>query len=106
MKFEMVEYYPVIGLKKRKNFLGTVHIYVIDCQLDIRGIMVSRQGKGLYFNLPHFKAIDEETGLEVSYPLIRWENSATQKEMMNFLHEKVKPEILKRIKDVNQQRNN
>lgn len=97
MKFEFVEFYPADENNKVKNFLGTVHIYVIDCELDIRGIRVTRQGKGMFFNFPHFKAIDSETKVEVRYPLIRWTNGSTQKEMIDFLHVNVKPEILKRI---------
>jgi hypothetical protein len=97
MKFELVDFYPADEFNKRKNFVGTVHIYAIDCQLDIRGILVTTQGKGMFFNLPHFKAIDRETKTVVRYPLIRWTNDATHKEMMDFLHQKVKAEIWKRL---------
>lgn len=97
MKFELVEFYPATEPKKKKNFLGTVHIYVIDCELDIRGILVTKNGNGMFFNFPHFKAKDEETQEWVRYPLIRWANDSTHKEMMNFLHQQVKPEIWKKI---------
>ena len=97
MKFEMVEFYPATEPKKKKNFLGTVHIYAIDCELDIRGILVTLHGNGMFFNLPHFRAIDSETGKEVRYPHIRWTNQATHKDMMDFLHGTVKPEIKKRL---------
>lgn len=96
MKFELVEFYPATEPKK-KNFLGTVHIYAIDCELDIRGILVTKHGRGMFFNFPHFRAKDEETKGWVRYPLIRWTNDATHKEMMDFLHEQVKPEIKKRL---------
>ena len=97
MKFELVEFYPAPEPKKKKNFLGTVHIYAIDCELDIRGILVTMHGRGMFFNLPHFRAIDSETGEEVRYPLIRWTKEATHKEMMDFLHKNVKNEIKKRL---------
>lgn len=97
MKFEMVEFYPAGEPKRKKNFLGTLHIYAIDCELDIRGILVTKHGNGMFFNLPHFKGVDSETNQEVRYPLIRWTNEATHKEMMDFLHKKVKPEIKKRL---------
>lgn len=98
MKFEMVEFYRT-DLKKNKNILGTVHIYAIDCELDIRGIRVWRQGKGMWFNFPHLRALDNETGKEVMYPLIRWTNEATHKEMMDFLHNEVKPKIREILKN-------
>ena len=101
MKFELVDFYPADEINKRKNFVGTVHIYAIDCQLDIRGILVTTHGKGMFFNLPHFKAIDKETKSVVRYPLIRWTNEATHKEMMNFLHQQVKTEIWNRLNILN-----
>lgn len=97
MKFELVEFYPATEPKFKKNFLGTVHIYAIDCELDIRGILVTKHGNSMFFNLPHFKAVDSETGAKVRYPLIRWTKEATHKEMMDFLHKEVKPEIMKRL---------
>ena len=96
MKFELVEFYPV-KKSKHKNMVGTVHIYAIDCELDIRGIAVNWNGKSMFFYLPHYKAVDSETGDLVSYPHIRWTNEATHKEMMNFLHQEVRPEIMKRL---------
>lgn len=96
MKFEYVDFYPLKS-KKHKNVVGTVHIYAIDCELDIRGIIVSINGRSMFFNLPHYKAIDSETREEVRYPHIRWTNEATHKEMMDFLHQNVKPEIKKRL---------
>lgn len=97
MKFELVEFYPEQH-KKFKDTVGTVHIYAIDCQLDIRGILVTKRGKAMYFTLPHFKAKDQETGEIVRYPHIRWTNQDTHKEMLDFLHREVKPLVLETLK--------
>jgi hypothetical protein len=97
MKFELVEFYPIEN-KQFPKTVGTVHIYAIDCELDIRGILVTKQGKGIYFNLPHYNAKDQETGENVRYPHIRWTNQATHEEMLNFLHREVKPLVLESLK--------
>lgn len=97
MKFEFVEFYPI--KKPRNNQVkGTVHIYAIDCELDIRGIFVHIHAKSMYFNLPHFMAEDEETGNLVRYPHIRWTKEETHKEMMDFLHKEVKPKVREILK--------
>lgn len=96
MKFEFVEFYPVKD-KKLKKLVGTVHIYAIDCELDIRGIRVFKHGNGIHFNFPHFKAVDSETNEEVTYPFIRWTNASTHKIMMDWLKNEIGPEIMKRI---------
>ncbi len=100
MKFEFVEFYPSAEMPNNKSkALGTVHIYAIDCKLDIRGILVFKQGKGIFFCAPHFRGIDTETGKIVKYPLIRWTNQETQQEMIDFLHKEAKPVILKSLKE-------
>ena len=98
MDFEFVEFYPAVRPKK-KEFLGTVHIYAIDCELDIRGINVILKGKSMFFNLPHCRAIDERSGVEVRYPHLRWTNEARNRLLIDFLHKQVKPEIFKRLKN-------
>ena len=102
MKFELVEFYESnkqIRDKYSKKCVGTVHIYAIDCELDIRGINIHKNGNNIYFNFPHFNGVDNETGEKVRYPIIRWTNETIQTEMMDFLRNEVKPEILKRLKE-------
>ena len=102
MKFEFVEFYPLTDKNRgnsKKNALGTVHIYAIECELDIRGINTSLKGRSIFFHIPHFTGKDHETGDPIRYPLIRWTNEKTQREMLDFLHQHVKPIIRQRIKD-------
>lgn len=95
MKFEFVEFYPTNKefQKKNKKAVGTVHIYAIEPEMDIRGIRVSKNGKAIFFVLPHAISTDEE-GNEVRYPFLRFTNHKTHQEMMDFLHKEVKPKIV------------
>ena len=98
MKFEFVEFYPFTpGQRRDKKALGTAHIYAIDCELDIRGIYVTKCGNTLFFHLPHMTQIDPETNETNRYPHIRFTNEKTHKEMMDFLHQTVKPIIFKAL---------
>lgn len=101
MKFEFVDFYPLadeIKEKMKKNVVGTVHIYAIDCQLDIRGILVSSYANGMYFNIPNFVGFDPDSGKKIRYPVIGWTQKETHQEMMDFLHKEVKPIIKSRLK--------
>lgn len=100
MKFELVEFYEATEETKArigKKCLGTVHIYAIDCELDIRGILVTKHGKTIFFHIPHLNDVDRDTGEKVRYPIIRFTNQQTHKEMMDFLKKEVKNEIKKRL---------
>lgn len=101
MKFELVDFYPMTDKNRgnaKKNVLGTVHIYAIDSQLDLRGIKVTKQGKALYFHMPHIFGQDHETGEKIRYPVFRWTQQETHVAMMDFLHTQVKPFLLEKLK--------
>jgi len=96
MKMEFVKFYPLApSLKKNrhKNTLGTVHVYLIEEEMSLRGILVLKSGKGIFFSLPHFSTINAETGEKVSYPHVRFTNDEKHKNLINFLHQHVKPII-------------
>lgn len=62
---EIVEFYP----NPVKGFMGTMHIYLPEFLMDIRGVVVTRNNYGYFFRLPYRRGIDEE-GKEVIFPFI------------------------------------
>lgn len=100
MKFEFVEFYPWNEGKtlKKTSPIGTVHIYAIHCELDIRGIRVFKKKENLYFFSPFLICTDLETGEKNRYPIIRFTNEKTHNEMMDFLKNEVKPIVLEKLK--------
>jgi hypothetical protein len=107
MKFEFVEFYPIddqIREKMDKRWVGTLHIYAIECQLDIRGIRININKNGMYFNFPCFFGKDEETGKFIRYPHIRF-NEKTHTELMDWLKKEVKPIIIKKLREINEAKN-
>ena len=97
MKFEFVEFYPrTEGSQWGGRYIGTAHIYIVDCSLDVRGILVEEDHGSIRFKMPHFRDWDEN-GKPVKYPHIRFTDPKDHKDMMNFLHEEIKPIIRKRL---------
>lgn len=100
MKFELVDFYPITDKNRgrsKKNILGSVHVYIIDCNVDIRGIKVAKKGNRILFLMPHMFSLDLETGQEVRYPIFSFTNPKDHESMMNFLHSEVKTHILERL---------
>ncbi|MDD3471515.1 MAG: hypothetical protein PHS86_01925 [Syntrophaceae bacterium] len=93
MKIELVEFYPYQKPSTHKKSgwtrVGTVHVYLIDFEMDLRGIIVTKKGKCFRFNMPHFRAYDQETGEKVMYPHVRFTNNEKQKALMDFLFQNV-----------------
>lgn len=99
MQFELVEFYPITekSQAKDKNLLGTIHLYVIDYQFDLRGIRVIKRGKNILFFTPHVFGLDHETGEKIRYPVFSFTNKKDHEDMMDFLKKEVKSEIEKRL---------
>lgn len=92
MKIEFVEFYP-IETKKKSNLLGTVHLYLIEEEMDLRGILVFKAPKGYFYKLPHFKTFDLEEKKMVFYPHVRFTNEEKHKELVSFLQKDVSDAI-------------
>jgi len=100
IKYEFVDFYPnkESKQKKKKNkFIGTVHIYHTELQLDIRGILVINTKNGVIFSFPHFRYFDDD-GKPKKYPLLRFCREEDHEELWNFMKEKVKPIVEERVK--------
>lgn len=100
MKFELVEFYPADEKNRgnsRKSFVGTVHIYLHESGIDIRGIGVCYHGGRMFFNMPNRVINHPESGFVFKYPIINWRSESANKELMDFLHEKVKPIVLESL---------
>jgi hypothetical protein len=83
MRFEIVAFYPSPD-PKRKNY-GSLHVFITDYNMDFRGIIVKNEyGKGLFFQLPGLKTIDEE-GEKVYFPFIEFRDKQLKKDLLEFL---------------------
>lgn len=97
MKYEFVEFYPIGEKLKNKKILGTCHIYAIDLELDIRGIVVAKTGKGFFFHFPHGWQIDPETNKLEKYPILRFTNAERHQELLKFMYDEVTPAIIEKL---------
>lgn len=87
MNIEIVGFYK--NMDKKKKLYGTFHVYLIDQDIDIRGIPVFLKKKDYYIiNLPDGWAIDEDTKIKVRFPIFSFANNDTHKLFMKTLREK------------------
>jgi len=75
MEIEVVGFYP--NAKKTKGgCIGTMQIYIIDFDMDIRGVCVLKNGSKYHFFLPHMRSTD---GTNSRYPAINFANPERHK---------------------------
>jgi len=86
---EVVEFYPEIN----KTCVGTLHIYLPEFLMDIRGVGVMKREKGKYFfQMPYRKTLDEE-GKPVIYPILNFSDPDLYKSLIVNLRKAAKKYI-------------
>lgn len=90
--FEIVGFYPAKP-GKNKTFLGTIHAYLIDADIDLRGINVFRKGKNYFYKFPEKFQLDPQTNRVERFPVMSFNNPDKQRQMIEFLR-KSAPEII------------
>jgi DNA-binding cell septation regulator SpoVG len=84
MKVEVIEFYQDKQPKKSCTMSGTMHVYIPDFDLDLRGIVVLKGSKGYMFYLPSRFAIDE-TGKKIMYPILSFADTRKHKQLIKDL---------------------
>jgi hypothetical protein len=88
MSFEIVEAYTI------KNDSGVItgwslHVYLIEEQIDLRGCFLKKERAGrLFLLMPYRQVMDEETKKMVKFPVISYTQMERQKNFIKELKEK------------------
>lgn len=84
MNVEVVEFYPDApgANATTKNVTGTLHVYLVDEGIDLRGIRVNIREKKWNIALPSRWAADPETGGKAHYPLFAFTDKKKYDEMI------------------------
>jgi len=99
MNIEIIGFYP-IELNEAKELLnGTLRIKLPDIGIHILGVFVSKRNGSWFFSLPGRKSEHHETGEQIRYPFIVFENRDQQKDLMAAIREKAPIFIEKRLAD-------
>ena len=86
MNIEIVEFYEFRRDEKKFKIEGTLHVYLIDLDIDIRGIYAVRSGDRLFIEMAYKTGIDEDTKEHIRYPVF----SFTDREKNKILLEKIR----------------
>lgn len=86
MKVEIVGFYK--NIDRKFKMIGTMHIYLVDLDLDIRGIVVNKGAKGRWFyRMPGRHGLDPETKEMMWYPHVSFSNKEMHDEMIQSIIE-------------------
>ena len=100
MEIEVVEFYPY--KREGSSFSGSLHVYIVDLCIDLRGIFVSYDKKRVrptnhtwIFRLPSKKTFSESDKKEVFYPVFQFSDKKKNLELLKEIRKQGKPYIQK-----------
>jgi hypothetical protein len=94
IKFEIVELYIEKVNKATASFSGSLHVYLIDYDIDLRGISIIKKKNHWLVFMPRRTGIDPDTKEKVYYPLLSFTNFEKQKLFLTQLRKEL-PEFYK-----------
>lgn len=108
MKLQIVEFYEDENDKKNKKLTGSMHVYLVDYDIDIRGVDVSLDDGKPWITLPSIIRYDKITKQDVRFPVLQFGNrqktlklrAALIKAALEYIHKNVlnkKPNVKKKF---------
>ena len=97
MEIEIVEFYEESRNEEKRHLKGTLHIYLIDLQLDLRGIRVFKENKKWWLNLPRGFGNDEVTKQRVFFPYFAFMDREKNKQLLKEIRTKGIPFIKQKV---------
>lgn len=87
MEIEIVGFYKNIDGKFKG--LGTLHVYLVEYGIDIRGIRVLKKDpNGFFYKLPGKTTIDEDSKQQVWYPFVAFSDVVKTQDMIQSIKQK------------------
>lgn len=98
MNIEVIDFFPYPIQKEENRTSGTLHVYLIDYEIDIRGIELSFSGNGsLFVKMPAKFGIDHKTKKKVRYPIFAFTSLQKGKDLIQAIKIKAKDFIHKKM---------
>lgn len=101
MNIEIVEFFPISIDQAKETLSGTLKIKLVDFGINILGIFVTKKKNAWFFSLPGRTALDRETGQEIRFPFVAFEDREKHKELIAEIRNKGRIFIESKFSDSN-----
>jgi hypothetical protein len=97
MDIEVVEFYTMERNDEKQTLVGSLHVYLTEMDVDLRGVLVKKRKDSWYFELPFLFGKDPETKQKVKFPVFSFVNREKTSELRNVVRDKGKDYIIKNV---------
>lgn len=97
VKIEIVEFYET--KRKGEVVFGTAHIYIIDWEMDVRGVRIKKckqhKRTRIYVGMPRIAGIDHETKKPIEYSAVDFTDKKKKSQFLDTIKQKMYDYFLK-----------
>ena len=97
MEVKIVNFYCKEKDDSKGVLIGSLHAFIEDLNIDLRGIMVKKANNNWFFGLPQGVGLDAKTGKKVRYPIISFSDKQKTIDLRKSISQKGKDYIIKNI---------
>ena len=98
MNLEIVEFYPIEIDQAKGNLNGTLHIFLSDIGVDLRGILVSKRKEYWNFTLPFRKTFTSDTEV-TRYPTFSFRDREKTNQLLQLIRQEGRKFVERRLTD-------
>ncbi len=100
MNIEIVDFYVMERDDSKKKLNGSMHVYIVDLDIDLRGLFVTRKNKQIFIYLPTKSGIDTETKEIVYFPIFSFGDMKKTQQLVKDILEVGRPYIWEKVLNV------
>jgi len=99
MNIEVLEFFPFERDEDRDFLSGTLKIKLVDFGICVLGIYVTKKKNTWFFSLPGRTGTDHETGQEIRFPFVTFEDREKHKELIEAIRDQGRVFVEARLAD-------
>tara|TARA_R110000868_G_scaffold61144_1_gene185938 strand:- start:501 stop:860 length:360 start_codon:yes stop_codon:yes gene_type:complete len=98
---EVIAFYPLVLPPKRNHFLyGSLHIYLPELDVDLRGVIIFSNGKTTTVIMPFKPYFEHGSAIKKSFPIFSFSNREHYADLKKLIAEEAKNYLLENINEV------
>lgn len=97
MKLEVIEFYTDKRDDAKQFLEGSMHVYLPEIDVDLRGVRVIKKKNYWKFIAPRKQGVDPDTQLTVKYPVFTFANEKKHKELLHLIKTKGVEYVTKQV---------
>lgn len=97
MEVNVINFYCKERDDAKRVLVGSLHAFIVDLGIHLRGIMVKKVNNNWFFSLPQGLGVDLKTNKKVRFPIVAFSDQKETANLRKAISQKGKDYIIKNV---------